>query len=346
MPPAGPPVLAVAGVANAIDDAAARCTPAGFLRASWYRAALNAYGGRDPRSFVAYDAAGHAAIALPLVGVGPAALGLAATPGCYWPFRAFPIADDAPAGLLRALLRRVAEQVRAWRMGPVNGDDPLLARLRAEAPAAGWRLIERTVARRFVLDIAALRAEGTWPRGSTLKKNRFHEKHLAAHGAPGWSFHSGADWTARLIDDLGAIEAESWIATRTEGADAKFHNSAHELFWREVAGDPAIAAMMHVALLRIGGRPAAFSFDLDVGATRYAIANSYDPAFARHSPGKLLQYRNLEQAVAQGIARVDWGAGDSGYKRVIGAVEAAPIVDCLFVREGLGAGIAARMWGG
>ena len=51
--------------------------------------------------------------------------------------------------------------------------------------------------------------------------------------------------------------------------------------------------MMWAAVLRVDGAPAAFSFDLNAGALKYAIANSYDPAFAKHSPGKLLYYRNL-----------------------------------------------------
>ena len=34
---------------------------------------------------------------------------------------------------------------------------------------------------------------------------------------------------------------------------------------------------------------------------------------------KLLYYRNLVRGIEDGIARVDWGAGDSGYKRTIGA---------------------------
>jgi CelD/BcsL family acetyltransferase involved in cellulose biosynthesis len=340
----GPPVLAVAGLPDAIDDAAARCTLGRHLRAAWYRAALVAYGGRDARTLIAYDGDGRAAIALPLVSAGPERLGLAAVPGCYWPYRGFPIADDAAPEQLRALLRGMAASVRAWRLGPIPADDPVLARLRAELDASGWVLHERAIAPRFILDIAAVRAGGQWPRGSTLRKNRFHEKHLAGHGALGWSFHAGRDWSAALFDDLATIEAASWIASRTDGADAKFYDSAHGEFWREAAGDPVIAAMMHAALLRVDGAPAAFSFDLDAGGVKHAIANSYDPRFARHSPGKLLYYRNLEEGIARGLMRVDWGAGDSGYKRVIGAEAAAPILDCLFVRKGIAAAAVGWFW--
>ena len=68
---------------------------------------------------------------------------------------------------------------------------------------------------------------------------------------------------------------------------------------------------------------------------KYAIANSYDPALAKHSPGKLLYYRNLVRARERGIRTVDWGAGDSGYKQTIGAVQGPALRDWLLVRPGL-----------
>lgn len=341
----GPAVLAITGLPDAIDDAAAGDPGGGFLRAAWYRAAASAYGARDVRTFVGYGADGRAAVALPLARIGPRALRLAAVPGCYWPWRGFPVAEDAPTALVVAVLRAVAATAWAWRLGPIHADAPVVRRLAELAPEAGWRLLFRPLASRFVLDVAALDAGGGWPRGSTLRKNRFHEKHLAAAGALEWTFHGGGDWDAALFADLARVETASWIAGRTNGRDAKFDGTAHARFWAGAAADPAIAAMMRVALLRIDGAPAAFSFDLDVGGTRYAIANSYDRCFARHSPGKLLQYRNLADGLARGVERVDWGAGDSGYKRTIGATEAAPIVDCLLLRRNNpAAGLIRRLW--
>ena len=102
---------------------------------------------------------------------------------------------------------------------------------------------------------------------------------------------------------------------------------------------------MWAAVLRVEGAAAAFSFDLNAGALKYAIANSYDPAFGKHSPGKLLYYRNLVRALEDGMTSVDWGAGDSGYKRVIGADKGPAIRDWLFVRPGVSAGVAKLLGG-
>lgn len=320
------------GLSAALDDVAARAAAShGFLRYGWFAAALAAYGGRARTLLVEED--GVPTCALPFVGVGPGWARLAAVPGSYWPFRSFPLATGASEATLHAALATLAGAVNGLRIGPVYDGDAAAAPLIAAARASGWAVLDRFVADSWLLDMAALQAEG-WPRGSTLRKNRFHEKHLASHGVTDWRFVSGADWPA-AFDALAQIEAVSWIAARTDGSDAKFTTTGHGAFWRAASADPVIAGMLRAALLTIDGTPAAFSFDIDAGDLKYAIANSYDPAYAKHSPGKLLYYRNLVEALGRGVTRVDWGAGDSGYKQVIGADKGPAIRDWLLLRPGL-----------
>jgi CelD/BcsL family acetyltransferase involved in cellulose biosynthesis len=343
-----PPVArgtVTAGLAAAIDTVAERSAPShAFLRYGWFAAALNAYGGEARTVLVEED--GEPTLALPLVNAGPRLLRMAAVPGSYWPFRSFPLAADAGEATLKTALATLAATVNVLRIGPVYDDDAAAEPLIAAARANGWAVLDRFIADSWLLDMAALQTEGTWPRGSTLRKNRFHEKHLASHGVPEWRFLSGADWPA-AFDDLAGVEEASWIAARTDGSDAKFTTTGHGAFWRAAAADPVVARMLRAAMLTIDGKPAAFSFDLDAGDLKYAIANSYDPAFAKHSPGKLLYYRNLVEGLARGIGRVDWGAGDSGYKQVIGADKGPAIRDWLLVRPGLPAVVgrlASGLW--
>ncbi|MDG5489364.1 GNAT family N-acetyltransferase [Sphingomonas sp. BGYR3] len=336
------------GVSAALDAVAAAAPHSHrFLRRAWFQAALDAYGGTALTLVV--GEAGRPVLAMPLVPVGnpmAARAGMMQVPGCYWPFRSVPV-DTAcdVAGAASALLNAARAEARAIRLGPVYDGDPALEALRQGAAASGWAAISRPVATSFVLDIAARQTEGAWPRTSTLKKNRFHEKHLGAHGALEWSFVSGGDWTAARFDALAEVERASWIASRTDGSDAKFTEDGHGAFWRAAAADPVIAGMMWAAMLHIDGKPMAFSFDLNAGALKYAIANSYDPAVAKHSPGKLLYYRNLVRAIEDGITLVDWGAGDSGYKGVIGAEAGPAIRDWLFVRPGVSAAAARALAG-
>lgn len=324
------------GLAGAIDTVAEGAAPShAFLRYAWFAAALDAYGGAA-RTIVVEDD-DLPVIALPFVGVGPAAAGVATVPGSYWPFRSFPTHRNVGTRAIDALLGALAGSVTALRIGPVYDSDPALAPLLVRARAKGWAVIDRFVADSFVFDLQ----QPDWPRGSSLRKNRFHEKHLSEHGALDWSFPPADDWQA-TFDAMASVEQKSWIAARTDGRDAKFTEAGHGAFWREVARDPVLAKMLSAAVLTVEGQPAAFSFDLDCGTTKYAIANSYDPAFAKHSPGKLLYYRNLVRAREAGIATVDWGAGDSGYKQTIGAVQGPVLRDWLLVRPGLSA-LVGRM---
>ena len=331
------------GLSVAIDAVATRAPPThSFLRYGWYAAALDAYGGRA-RTLVVEEE-GRPALALPFVGIGPGFVRGAAVPGSYWPFRSFPLAADAGEAVLRVALATLARAVTLLRIGPVYDDDAAVMPLIAAARAQGWAVLDRFVADSWLLDMAARQQEGAWPRGSTLRKNRFHEKHLADHGALDWRFPGGAEWAA-TFDAMAAVEQKSWIAARTDGRDAKFTDAGHGAFWRDVARDPVLARMLSAAMLTVDGQPAAFSFDLDCGAIKYAIANSYDPAFAKHSPGKLLYYRNLIRARDAGIATVDWGAGDSGYKQTIGAMQGPVLRDWLLVRPGLPALVGQMLKG-
>ncbi|WP_236697430.1 GNAT family N-acetyltransferase [Sphingomonas sp. Leaf357] len=333
LPPATRAV-ALDGLSGLID-LVAESSPAShrFLRFQWFAAALSAYGGRARTIVVEAD--GEPVIALPMVGFGPGPARLAAVPGSYWPFRSFPASSSAGTDAYAALLGALGDEVNALRIGPVYDGDAAAAPLLAAARAGGWAVLDRFVAHSYLLDMTAARAGGTWPRTSTLKKNRFHEKHLADHGPLDWHFLSGEALTADAFDASASIERKSWIAVRTDGSDAKFTAAGHGAFWRGAATDPVLAGMMWTALLRIDGVPVAFSFDINAGGLKYAVANSYDPAFAKHSPGKLLYYRNLVRAMEDGIEMVDWGAGDSGYKQVIGAERGPAIRDWLLVRPGL-----------
>ena len=304
-----------------------------FLRYQWFAAALSAYGGEARTLMVEHDE--EPVIALPMVRFGPGTARLAAVPGSYWPFRAFPASEAAGQGAFNALVDGLGREVNALRVGPICDGDPVLEPLLAAARAKGWATLDRFVADSWLLDLAAVRLREDWPRTSTLRKNRFHEKHLAEKGALDWQFLNGADWTEEMFDAVAAIEEKSWITARTDGSDAKFAATGHGDFWRMAAQDPVVAAMMSAAQLTVAGAPAAFSFDLATGDLTYAIANSYEPAFADHSPGKLLTYRNLVRAMAAGVARVHWGAGDSGYKQEMGAHKGPAIRDWLLVRPGL-----------
>jgi CelD/BcsL family acetyltransferase involved in cellulose biosynthesis len=277
------------------------------------------------------------AAAMPLVRFGPRLAGLAAVPGCYWPMRSAPIAVHADDGDLDRLLIGMARAARGVRIGPVLDDDPLVTRLIPRARAAGWAVISRTSGDSWRLPVPA---HGAWPPASTAKKNRWFEKKLVEHGALDVGFTHAGGWRAGMFDRLAEIEAASWVGTDTDHADAKFVAPDHAAFWRATTADPVLATMIHAAILTLGERDAAFTFGIDCGGRRHIIANGFVPAFAAHSPGRVLAWRDLAQARERGIAEIDWGAGDSGYKRQFGAQRGPAYRDWLLIRPGVAAAAA------
>ena len=249
--------VAFDGLSGMIDAVAASAPETHrFLRYQWFAAALLAYGGQARTIVVEED--GAPVIALPMVAVGPRAARLFSVPGSYWPFRSMPVSTQASPASFVALLDQLAADANGLRIGPAYDSDPAAQALIAAARARGWAVMDRFVADSYLLDMWVNDGEA-WPRGSTLRKNRFHEKHLAAHGALDWRFIRGADLTGSF-DALAAVEEKSWIASRTDGHDAKFTRSGHGRFWRAAASDPVLAGMMSAALLTVDGAPAALMF--------------------------------------------------------------------------------------
>jgi CelD/BcsL family acetyltransferase involved in cellulose biosynthesis len=334
------------GFPSAIDAAAAAAAPGRrFLRAAWYAAAAEGEG----RTIVGRRLDGSIVAALPSQRLGPHFLGARAIPGSYWPFRSAPVSVSATEAELVAMLSEEAA-LRAlgpmWRIGPVYRDDPGAALLARAFRRTGWSLLERRLGITFQLNLAGVAAAGNWPRKSTRRRIALLEKKLAAEGEVAVRFVNGAAWNERTFVELEAVERSSWVASRTDGGGAKFLDAGRRDAWRRMVEDPELAKRLSATILSIGGVPVAFSFDFRCGSTEYGIAGSYDQRFAAFSPGKIVTYRQLEGALVRGVELVDFGAGDSGYKRELGAVAGPEIVDYLFVRSRSAAAVIRPKWEG
>lgn len=337
-------VAAAEGFPPEIDAlAASRSGALGFLRACWYGPA----GSAGARTLVVRRAAASDPIAaIPTLPFGPAIAGARKVPGPYWPMRSVPISPDCdPHELAEALAHPAARRLGpAWRMGPARADDAATRVLVEAARIAGWRVLARPSGTCWVIDCDAARAQG-WPHGSAAKRLRRIERRLPELGTATWQYIRGSDWNEAVLADLAAVEAASWIATKTDGSGAKFMTPRQRAQWQAALGDPVLAEMLCATILRIDGRPVAFSFDLDDGPVQYGIAGSYRTDCADYEVGKLVNYRTLIDAIADGQQALDLGTGDSGYKREMGAVAGYQLVDLLFVRQAAAAPLMARVWG-
>jgi len=229
-------------------------------------------------------------------------------------------------------------------VGPTCGESEGTALLVAAAQLANWTVLSRPAGTSWMIDLDAARTKG-WPSAAAARKLRAVWRKLAQRGRPCWRYVRGADWNAKALEDMGEVEAQSWIARTTDGSGAKFMTQAQRAAWHHALSDPVIAAQLSATILMLGDRPIAFSFDLDDGPVQYGIAGSYVEDLKSLGIGKLANTRAMQDAIADGQSVMDMGVGDSGYKREMGAVAGYPMVDLLFVRSRTMAAMLARAWG-
>ena len=332
----------VTGFPPEIDQLVGRnCSGDTFFRAAWYQAtsgeeALTLLLRKDDQLVAA----------VPTCMIGPALVGARKVPGSYWPHRGVVLAADLdPHQLVPLFVGRGAKALGAvWRLGPMRGDDPSGLLLTKAAKIAGWTVLARSAGTAWVIDLAAA-SEAGWPRASTAKRLRRYYRNLAALGQVSWLHVRGTDWNEGVLAQLGQIEAESWIARETNGNDAKFLQPHQRRQWQRSLCDPVLAEMLCATILMLDGTPIAFCLDLDNGPRQYGIAGSYAERYAPLHVGKMVNYRVMADAIADGQTILDLGSGDGGYKREMGAVEGYQLTDLLFVRNPLLGKMFATVWG-
>lgn len=332
-------VARVAGVAPEIDQLAATLDARyRFLRARWFEAAAP----HRSSTLLAMRDDGVILVAIPATAIGPSVVGAQGVPGSYWPFRSALIAPGvAPEDLAEILSHATTHEALGpiWRMGPVYADNPAVQILKSSAAAAGWTVLVRRLGASFHFDTAS-----GWPRKTTRKRLKNYQTQLAERGTVRFEHVRGDGWNARTLNTLAAIENASWISSDTDSSGAKFIAASRRQEWLHILGDPALAESLSATILYVGDRPVAFSFDLTAGSLQYSIASSFDADFGRYRPGKIVTAHQIEIARAQGIKTVDFGAGDSGYKRAMGAAAGPEILDLLMVRSRAIAALISMRW--
>ncbi|WP_448657964.1 GNAT family N-acetyltransferase [Sphingomonas sp. CJ99] len=341
----GPPVVhLLSGFPAVIDRLAEQGQPSHrFLRRAWFDRPTAQ---RSQTLFIESPSRVPLA-ALPLVAAHGSIPAGRAMAGCYWPFRSFPASPDLTVDHLVAVLgeRRVQQSIGPLlRIGPVLSDDRQANLMRDAAGRLGWQVLERRLGVSFRQPLAEQFATGAFPGPSLKRKMRTAERRIQEIGTPDVRIVRGREWSPAVLRQLADIEAASWVGSSTDHSGAKFLKPESLACWNRVIGDRHLADRLCATILTIDGRPVAFSFDLICGPMLYAVASSYDQAFARISPGALVTVHALNHAVTLGVETVDWGCGDTGYKTEWGAQPGPAIVDLLFVRSPVLAAALRPAW--
>lgn len=311
----------------------------GFLRDGWFcRGEPEAIS-----TLVARRGDGSPILALPMRQLGPPGLRARSLAGSYWPFRSAAIDPTIGVGDMRAVLDHPVAQHAIGpllRLGPIYHDDRLAQVMIAAADATGWHVLIRDMGQSFVQDFAEPGSPDAWPSKSRRKKVRRLTTRLEEQGPVTVRIMRGAGWSRQAFHDLANIEDNSWVGRRTDRSGAKFLNPQMMAHWQRAVVDPELAEMLTATLVYVADRPIAFSLDLVCGQIAYGIASSYDEAFAECSPGQIVTLHAVDAMLARGVRRIDWGAGDSGYKQELGAKPGSRIQDILVIRS---ASIAAAL---
>ena len=249
---------------------------------------------------VAVEAEGRLVAALPLVRRKIAGLFDAGTMPCNeWsasgdllldPF--FPSVLDAMAGAIRDV---------PW---------PLLWLDEAVLEAPRWRALQAallragtTLAKHPRWQVGRVEIDHDWPAYQARWSRKHRQKmawslrRLAAQGKMRLAVYSPSapDEAAAMMRPCFEIEDRGWKGAA--GTSVLRTSGMPEFFTRQ-AELAARWGQLELAMLHCGDRPVAFCYGLSAKGVFHSVKTSYDPEFARESPGQLLRYCLLEQLFA------------------------------------------------
>ncbi len=182
--------------------------------------------------------------------------------------------------------------------GPV---DAALERVLASSPRAHYRVAEENRAFLTGEMSAAEYLEGSMSAKKRKELRRQHNR-LAEEGTLAFERLEGeaglSEWTAEFL----ALEAAGWKGEAGSALASAPDTAA--LFTQSLAGAAAAGRLERLAL-RLDGRPIAMLANFITPPGAYSFKTAFDEAYARFSPGMLLQLENLALLERPDVAWAD-----------------------------------------
>jgi CelD/BcsL family acetyltransferase involved in cellulose biosynthesis len=184
--------------------------------------------------------------------------------------------------------------------------------LRSASEAAGYRVATEIMQHSPWLDIAGdwnayeSSLSATFRQGIRRKRRRLEDG-----GEVTIDVETGARDLDRRLREGFAVESSRW---KGELGTAIASNPAAASFYTAIAHWAAERGWLRLVFLRVDGAAIAFRFDLVVDHTYYHVKGGYDPAYARFSPGLILQHETVRQAFETGLSRYEFLGADEPYK--------------------------------
>jgi CelD/BcsL family acetyltransferase involved in cellulose biosynthesis len=163
----------------------------------------------------------------------------------------------------------------------------------------------------FVLELPSNREELL---NSFSKKQRANIRYARSRleRAGGGTFELANPGTlSRALEELFTLHGSRW---QTAGQPGVLHDPAVQQFHRLVAPALLPEGLLRLYQLRVGQRTIAATYSLFFRDTAYCYIQGFDPEFAELSPGTLLMFHVIEDAVHHGLSRFDFLRGEEAYK--------------------------------
>jgi CelD/BcsL family acetyltransferase involved in cellulose biosynthesis len=215
------------------------------------------------------------------------------------------------------VVRRLVDELYAQRprsvtLAYLDPTAPGWAAALAGGRAAGYRLATRVVVRSPCVTVvgehdAYLRTR----RRSFLADLRRRRRRLEESGAVTFEACAGGQRAGPLLEELLALEAAGWKAARGTAIAAR---ASTQRFYAAVTAWAAARGTLRLLALRVAGRPLAALLGVEEDGVLYLLKGGFDPVYARYSPGQLVLAKTIERAFADGLRRVELGAGADPYK--------------------------------
>ena len=161
----------------------------------------------------------------------------------------------------------------------------------------------------------------------TRSELRRKVRRLERDSKPQWQIVTGLDQCDRAMDDVMAIEENSWKEDHGTSFTA---GDGLGRFYRDVARRFAEAGWLKLHLLRIDGKPVAHIFGAEFRREYFAIKTSYDASYREASPGVVLFQYALRDAFERKLTAFDLLGEESRWKNEL-ANDSRPHASlCLF----------------
>jgi CelD/BcsL family acetyltransferase involved in cellulose biosynthesis len=218
------------------------------------------------------------------------------------------LAADRPAGdsVVGQLFARRAQQ---FSLGFLGSREPDLELLMTAAEEARYRFTVRTLERQPLV-----RVQGPWATYErSLSRNLRRDvgrcrRRLGELGTVSVDVRQDPG----ALEEAFAVEAAGWKGTAGTAIASRPQTQA---FYTDVAEWAAGRGSLRLIFLRVDGRAIAFHLALEEGGTYFPLKGGFDPAFRRHSPGKLIIHATLERAFAVGLQRYEFLGAVDDYKQ-------------------------------